>query len=49
MWIQLRQLQRENEQLRAQAAEGEGERVQEQVTCILRVIDDGVKTGQLKV
>ena len=58
MWSRLRQLQTENDQLRASmegggegggGGEGERERVQEQMSCILRVIDDGVQSGQLKV
>ena len=47
-----RELWAEDEQLRGNL-EGEGERerekVQEQMSCILRVIDDGMKTGQMKV
>ena len=50
VWSQLRQLQMENDQLRASlGGEGERERVHEQMACILRVIDNGVQTGNLKV
>lgn len=54
VWRQLRQLQMENDQLRTSLeggveGEGKGEKVQEQMACILRVIDNGVQSGQLKV
>ena len=44
---QLEQLQSENEQLK-ESLEKTG-MVQEQVSCLFRIIDDGVKTGHLKV
>ena len=52
VWSQLQQLQTENEQLRASLegeGEGERERVQEEMSCILRVLENGVKSGELKV
>ena len=50
VWSQLQQLQTENEQLRTSLEkEGGKEKVQEQMTCILHVIDNAVKTGHLKV